>query len=112
MSERNGQLGRGDGEEIAVPALAGISGADLAADTGRGNAGGAQADRGQHREHATLTEPWPGVRFGCDWPERNGPIIRPHQRLGKRDAPIQHRKRATAPAGGQRVIAVSVRERA
>ena len=23
--------------------------------------------------------------------ERSGPIIRPHQQLGKRDAPIQHR---------------------
>ena len=28
----------------------------------------------------------PGTRH-----ERSGPIIRPHQRLGKRDAPIQHR---------------------
>jgi hypothetical protein len=30
-----------------------LSGADLAADTGHGNAGGPQADRGQHREHST-----------------------------------------------------------
>jgi hypothetical protein len=64
MSERNRQLGRADGEEIAMPALAGaLSGADFAADTGRGNAGGELADRGQHREHATLTEPWPWGSF-------------------------------------------------
>ena len=83
---REGRWGRDCGACVSRYAL---SGADLAADTGRGNAGGAQADRGQHREHSTLTEPWPWVRSGCH--ERSGRIIRPHQRLGKRDAPIQRR---------------------
>ena len=110
MSERNGQLSKADGEEIAVACVSryALSGADLAADTGRGNAGGAQADRGQHREHATLTEPAVGsFRLRLAMSADNSAALA----LGKRDAPIptSHKR---APAGGRRVIAVSVRERA
>ena len=59
MSERNGQLSKGRwGRDCgACVSRYALSGADLAAHTGRGNAGGAQSDRGQHRERATLTEP-------------------------------------------------------
>ena len=56
--------------------------------TGRGNAGGAQADRGQHREHATLTEPAVGsFRLRLAMSADNSAALA----LGKRDAPIQHR---------------------